>query len=351
MQFLRLFLVSLFAFLSVYLIVEFFERIDDFLESGTQFKHAVGYFVYKIPLILTQVGPAAVLIASVFSLLLLGHNNEMTAMRACGLNLYQISLPILVWGAIGSVALLLAGEYLIPITNKKLNHIVQVYIYRKTPQGVVRRNKIWYRSENRIIWHIQSFDPDRNVLKGVTLYRLSPKGLVGERFDAETVVWDGKSWLFRNGLHRVFPGKGKVEAKPFAQTNIPVLERPEDFKQIRKEPGEMRLGEMTDYIDGLRANGIDATKYVVDFHKKMAYPLVGIIMALVGIPFSLHTGRSGGLARSIMVTLLIGFSYFILFYTGISLGHAGKLPPLVAAWATNIIFLAGGTYLMITVRG
>ena len=74
-QFLRVFLVGLLAFLAIYLIVEFFERVDDFLEKGTPFRQAVGYFVYKIPQILMQISPAAILLASVFSLLILGHNN------------------------------------------------------------------------------------------------------------------------------------------------------------------------------------------------------------------------------------------------------------------------------------
>ena len=350
-QFLRIFLVGLLAFVTIYLIVEFFERVDDFLEKDTPFGQAVAYFIYKIPQILMQVGPAAVLLASVFSLLLLGHNNEITAMRACGLSLYRIAFPILLWGAIGSVVLFLAGEYLIPITNKKVNQIIQVYVRKRPPKGVIRRNKIWYRSDNRTIWHIRSFDPDRNVLKGVTLYRISSDGQVRERVDAATVAWDGKVWVFRDGQHRKFRPKGGLDTRSFTEARVRVLERPEDFKQIRKEPGEMRLGEMREYIQGLRANGIDDTKYIVDFHAKIAYPVVGLIMALVGIPFSLKTGRSGGLARSVMITLLIGFSYFLLFYAGVSLGHAGLLPPLIAAWATNIIFLATGVYLMATVRG
>ncbi|MFQ5911987.1 MAG: LPS export ABC transporter permease LptG [Nitrospinota bacterium] len=350
-QFLRIFLVSLLAFVSIYLIVEFFERIDDFLEKDTPLESAVAYFAYKIPLILMQVGPAAILLASVFSLLILGRNNEVTAMRACGLSLYRISYPILLWGCVGSVLLFLGGEYVMPFTNKEVNQIVQVHIRKKPRKGVIRRNKIWYRSDNRTIWHIRSFDPDRNLLKGVTLYRLSPVGRMRERVDAKAVQWDGKTWVFRDGRRRKFPAKGEMQTQDFAEARILVPERPEDFKQIRKEPGEMYLGEMREYIQGLRANGIDATKYVVNLHGKLAYPMVGLIMALVGIPLSLKTGRSGGLGRSIMVTLIIGFSYFILFYAGVSLGHAGKLPPLIAAWATNVIFLATGAYLMATVRG
>jgi lipopolysaccharide export system permease protein len=350
-QFLRVFLVGLLAFLAIYLIVEFFERVDDFLEKGTPFRQAVGYFVYKIPQILMQISPAAILLASVFSLLILGHNNEITAMRACGLSLYRISLPILVLGAIGSGLLFFAGEYLLPITNKKVNYIIQVYVKKRPPKGVIRKNKIWYRSDNRTIWQIESFDPDRNILKGVTLYRLSTEGQLLERLDAKTVTWDGKLWIFRDGQHRKFPRKGQLESQAFTEAQVDIPERPKDFLQIKKEPGEMNLGEMREYIRGLRANGVDETKYVVDFHAKLAYPLVGLIMALVGIPFSLKTGRSGGLARSILLTLAIGFSYFILFYAGLSLGHAGILPAIIAAWSTNVIFLATGVYMMATVRG
>ncbi len=350
-QFIRIFLVSLFAFLSIYLIVEFFERIDDFLEKATPLEQAIGYFVYKVPQILIQVGPAAILLASVLSLLLLGHNNEVTAMRACGLSLYRISYPILVWGGIGSVILFLAGEYILPETNRRVNKIIQVHIKRKPPKWVIQKDKIWYRSDNQTIWHIRSLDTERQVLKGITLYRLSAKGKVLERLDAQSAGWNGSNWIFRNGQHRKFSEKGAVNSQTFKKAQVAVTEKPADFLQIKKEPGEMNVAEMGDYIRGLRSNGVDDTKYLVDLNAKLAYPMVGIIMALVGIPFSLRTGRSGGLGKSILITLLIGFSYFILFYTGISLGHAGKLPPFIATWSTNIVFIATGIYMMATVRG
>ena len=194
-------------------------------------------------------------------------------------------------------------------------------------------------------------DTERQVLKGITLYRLSAKGKVLERLDAQSAGWNGSNWIFRNGQHRKFSEKGAVNSQTFKKAQVAVTEKPADFLQIKKEPGEMNVAEMGDYIRGLRSNGVDDTKYLVDLNAKLAYPMVGIIMALVGIPFSLRTGRSGGLGKSILITLLIGFSYFILFYTGISLGHAGKLPPFIATWSTNIVFIATGIYMMATVRG
>jgi lipopolysaccharide export system permease protein len=350
-HFLRLFGLGLFSFLNIYLIVEFIERIDDFIEHQASLGNSAAYFLYKIPMILYLITPVAILLSAVLSLLILGRNNELTAMRACGVSLYRISAPILGMGILASGLLFLANEFVIPFTNKKVNQVFRVQIKKQAPRGVVRRDNIWFRSEDRAIWNIRSFDPDQNLFKGVTLYRLTPQHTLLERIDAKTVRWERGGWKFLDGQLRTFGDGMEPRTEAFAERLIQLPERPRDFKQVKKLPEEMSLVEIRHYIQGLRANGIDATKYTVDMHAKLSFPLVGFIMALVGIPFSLKTARSGGLARSLGLTLFIGFSYFVLFYAGLSLGHAGTLPPPVAAWATNVLFIAAGLYMMASVRG
>jgi lipopolysaccharide export system permease protein len=349
-EFLGLFGLGLFAFLNIFLIVEFFERIDDFIEHHASFASGAAYFFYKIPMILFLVTPVAILLAAVLSLLVLGRNNEVTAMRACGVSFARIAAPILGLGAIASGFLFLANEFVIPFTNTRVQQIFQVEIKKRTPRWVVRRDNLWFQSKEGAIWNIRSLDPDQNIFKGVTLYRLTPQRTLLERIDAEAMRWDDKGWMFLNGRTRIFSDGTESKTEEFAEHLVMLPERPSDFKQAKKKPEEMNLVEIQNYIKGLRANGIDATQYTVDMHAKLSFPLVGFIMALVGVPFSLKTARSGGLARSLGLTILIGFSYFILFNTGLSLGHAGTLPASVAAWATNILFIATGLYMMASMK-
>ncbi|MFQ6111555.1 MAG: LPS export ABC transporter permease LptG [Nitrospinota bacterium] len=349
-EFLRLFGLALAAALNIFLIAEFIERIDDFIEKGAELGDALAYFIYKIPLMLYWSAPLAVLLATILSLLLLSRNNEVTAMRACGISLYSIVKPILLAGLLLSAICFLANEYIIPYTNRQVNHIFNVKIKKYAPRGLLRQNRIWYRSEDNTIWHIEAFDPRTDTMKDVTLYRLDERNRLSQRVDARLVRWDGEGWLFEEGVVREFPAEGVLVSRSFDSRRFILPEKPADFKQTHKEPEEMSFAEMRSYIQGLRANGFDTTKYAVDLQAKLAFPLVSFIMVLVGIPFSLKTSRSGGVALGIGLTFLIGFSYVVLFYLGISLGHAGRLPPLLSAWSTNIIFVGTGLYLMTGVR-
>ncbi len=349
-EFLRLFGLALAAALNIFLIAEFIERIDDFIEKRAELADALTYFIYKIPLMLYWSVPLAVLLATILSLLLLSRNNEVTAMRTCGITLYSIVRPLLLAGLVLSAVSFWANEYVIPYTNRQVNHIFNVRIKKYAPRGLLRKNRIWYRSEANTIWHIEVFDPRTDTMKDVTLYRLDERNRLAQRVDARRARWDGEGWLFEDAVVRDFPGGDVMVSGSFERRRLLLPEKPADFKQTHKEPEEMSFSEMRGYIQGLEANGFDTTKYSVDLQAKLAFPLVSFVMVLVGIPFSLKTSRSGGVALGIGLTFLIGFSYVVLFYLGISLGHAGRLPPLLSAWSTNIIFVGTGLYLMTGVR-
>ncbi len=349
-EFLRLFGLALAAALNIFFIAEFIERVDDFIEKRAELRDAVAYFIYKTPLMLYWSLPLAVLLATILSLLLLSRNNEITAMRACGITLFSIVRPILLTGLLLSAISFWANEYIIPYTNRQVNYIFNVKIKKYAPRGLLRQNRIWYRSEDNTIWNIEAFDPRTDTMKDVTLYRLDERNRLVQRVDASLVRWDGEGWLFKKGVVREFPADGALVSSSFDSRRILLPERPEDFKQTHKEPEEMSFVEMRSYIRGLQANGFDTTKYAVDLQAKLAFPLVSLIMVLVGIPFSLRPSRSGGVALGIGLSFMIGFSYVVLFYLGISLGHAGRLPPLLSAWSTNLIFVGTGLYLMTGVR-
>ncbi|MBI2876902.1 MAG: LptF/LptG family permease [Candidatus Tectomicrobia bacterium] len=107
---------------------------------------------------------------------------------------------------------------------------------------------------------------------------------------------------------------------------------------------------MSAYVKRIRASGYDATQYTADMHAKLSFPLSCLVMILVGIPFSLRSSRSGGLALGVICGIALGFTYWILSSIGLSLGHAGRLPPLVAGWGANALFLAGSLYFLFSGR-
>lgn len=344
-----MFFTILISFIGIYLLVEFFERVDDFVEHHATLYDSINYFIFKLPLIIFQITPFAVLLATVLTLCVFSKNNELIAMRSSGISLMEISSPIILLSILISILTFIGNEYIIPYTNQKHKYIFDTKIRKKQPRGIFRTHKMWFHGEDNTIWNIQLFDGTRDTMKGVTLYKFTRENVLSERIDAALVKWEKGKWNFQDGSIIDFSKDGGFTTIKFDSKDMFFSEKPADFKNIKKDPEEMSFNEIYAYVKELKSKGFDDTKYSVDMYVKLAAPLSSFIMALFGIPFSLRSGRSGGIFKGIAATIVIGFSYWIVSSIGITMGHSGTLPPFIAAWATNIFFIAIGLYLLISV--
>ena len=124
----------------------------------------------------------------------------------------------------------------------------------------------------------------------------------------------------------------------------------ESFQNSTTDSDEMSYAELRTYIQKIQASGYDATRYLVDLYSKLSYPLLNVIMVLIGIPFALKTGRSGGVALSIGISVMIGFLYGVVFYVFISFGKSGVLPPILACWIPTLLFGLAGIFTLMSIR-
>jgi len=144
-------------------------------------------------------------------------------------------------------------------------------------------------------------------------------------------------------------GAGKARVRPFAMWEARLPERFGDFAQIPKAPDVMNFVELRGYIQRLREGGHEVGKYLVDLYAKLAFPFAHLIMALVGIPFALSSPRGGRLI-GVGLCILLGLSYFLAHAAAVALARAEILPPIVAAWAANILFATLGLFLFLRAR-
>lgn len=352
-QFLRMALLCQSGAITLFLIAEFIERIDDFIEENATLTDATLYFLYKIPHLVFLSVPLTVLLASTFTLILLSRANEVVAMRAGGLSLYRIIAPILLASLGISFLTFLANEYVVPHANRRGEYIRRVNIQKTGLRTHAQRDKIWYRSENDTIWQITHYDPTSRKMRGVTLYRMDRRNRLKQRIDAVEAVWAPakKHWEFRKGVIHDFAGEGKIKQKTFRKKVFALAEKPEDFKKIGRNPETMNYQELGRYVENLRKSGVDPTRYVVDMWAKISAPFISFVLAFVGAPFCIRSSRSGGAALGIAIAIGIGAIYLVLFHASLSFGHAGRLPPILAAWGPNAVFLAGGGYFLASIRG
>ena len=348
-EFLKNILFITIAFIALFLIVDFFEKIRMFLSNQATAGQMASYFLFRIPMILAQILPAAVLLSSLITCGVLSRHSEITAMKANGVSLYRISVPIALIAALACLLVFLLTEWVTPYANERAEYIRRIEVQKQKPKGIFKQDQIWYRGQ-RGIYNFRLFDPERNRLQGITIHYLDREMNLTMRLDAEWGEWRENRWVFHNLLITRFQSGEFPDLSRVKQQAVDLPESPSDFRVVQKSADTMGYFELRRYIDKLQAEGYDATRYAADLHGKVAFPLVGIILAAIGISFSLRSERSGGIARGIGAGLVIGFSYWVVYAFGMSLGRSGALPPLFAAWLGNILFGAASIWMVLRIK-
>ena len=349
-EYLKIFSLSLSSLLLIYVIVLFFQKVELFVKYNAPFYLIFLSLLYKIPEVIFQwTLPYGVLLATLLTLGTLSRHSEITAMKAGGVSLYRITFPLFFIVLFISLCSFLGNEYLVPLTNHKTRHLLSVQLRKESPASFFKNYKIWYRSDHHI-FNIQLLDPKKKALKGVTLYEFDDRFRCLQRIDASEVKWINGKWKFYDGSVRDFDEGGSIQTTPFRELEVFLAENWESFENIERQSREMSYTDLRTYVQRIQAAGYDSTRYLVELYAKLSYPFLNLIMILIGIPFALKTGRSGGVALSIGVSVLIGFAYGVTFYVFISFGKSGVLSPFLSAWIPTILFGLAGIFTLMSIR-
>lgn len=343
-EFLKFLLLWIVSFFLIFFVVELLERINTIIIHKAPLYLILEYFFYTFPLFLSQILPFATLLAALITLGVLARNNEVVAMKAHGVSTYRIMVPLLALAAAVTAFLFVCNETVVPYAARKANYVWSVKIRHGEKRAFFKLNKIWYRGEN-IIYNIRLLEPKKDILEGVTIYYFDEAFNLRQRIDARKAQWNNGGWTFYDVAIRDFLPGGQVTTEIYDEKNMSLQEKPEYFKQGMKNPEEMTYRELKAYVEELRREGYDPTRYVVDLHTKLAFPFLTLIMVLMGGPLALAAshGRGGGITQGVGISIVIGFVYWMAFAISVAMGHAGTFPPFVAAWAPNVFFgLVGG---------
>lgn len=349
-HFIRILSLSIAAFIGIYLLIDFFEKVDDLIEYKAS---ALDYFIYlsnSIPFIFVQILPLAILTSMVLTLGGLSRTNEITAMRACGVNLWRIVQPLMTLTLLLSFLLLLLNEFAIPWNSKQLNNLLEVKLKGKQ-QIQLTRNEIWYRNDNQII-NIAVANLQKQQLQGVKIFTFDAQQKITKRLDTSIVHFEDGEWQATNLTEIIFdPESGDlIKTINFKNKIIDIDRKPEDFSRRENLNNEFNFRQLSTMAEKLEREGYDATRQRVDMHSRLAVPFTCLIMGFLGIPFALQRGRNSNIALGIGLSLGIGVVYFIIQSLVIAFGYSNAMPPLFAAWTANFIFLLLGVWLLLNVK-
>lgn len=334
---------------ALFVVVDLLRVLDRYLRIKPPLIYILEYFVYRLPAALYEGLPLIVLISTILLFLTLSRHHELSALKAAGVSLYRVALPILLLAlglSVGSVAF---QETILPALNAKGDEVDLIKIRGRLPRHLQRRTQLWYRSSESRFFRLELLDPVGQQVDGVTILEIDRNFQVLNRLDAARAHWRRPNWEFERGMFREFGPGGSALAVPFTLTSLEFPETLETFTRSHQQPQTMSFGQLRTYIAKLRESGHHVEKYLVQLYSKLSFPLIHVILVLVAIPFALrwpHGGRVIGLALAIVLAL----GYWLVNSLAIAFAKADVLPPFLAAWAANIVFAGLGLSLFLRTR-
>jgi LPS export ABC transporter permease LptF/LPS export ABC transporter permease LptG len=341
------------TFLVLVLVFTLFELLSDILRNQIPATVVAEYLLNVTPYLLYNVAPLVMLLTVLVTFGVMQRSNEITAIKATGTSIYRVVTPVIVAAGVLAVGLFFADQFYLPRTNKR-QEALHNQIKGKPPQTYLRPDRSWIFGQNNDIYYYQFFDADRDQFGNVTVFELDRASFtIKRRIHADRAHWADNlhRWVYEQGWDRTLQGSAIANDgyHTFDVSTFPeISETPSYFKKEVKQYTEMNYEELDRYIRDLQQGGFDVVRLRVQLNKKLSYPLITLIMAVLAIPFSLSTGKKGAVTG---VAVAVGIA---VFYTVVSrlfeaMGDLSQLPPALAAWSPDLIFILVGGYLVLKV--
>ena len=354
-EFLTTFGLVLLSFVAISLIFNFFELIGDIFRNRTPLFTVGDYLLNLIPYMLYNLTPLCALLSVLITLGSLSRTSELTAMKASGVSLYRLIAPLLALSAVLAVGLFAFDEFYLPTANRQQESLRSI-IKGKPAQTFLRPDRKWISGQQDSvgdparIFYYQFFDPDKDVFANLTVFEFQPHSFhLSRRIFASSAHWDAHlhQWILENGWQRTFQGDSVSKYEPFTLNTFPEIhEQPGYFKKESRQSQEMNFGELRSYIQDLQQSGFDTMRLRVQLNRKLAYPLITLVMAIFAVPFALTMGKRGSLA-GIATAIGMAVAYTVVASIFEAMGNVNALPPTLAAWSPDLLFGMAGAYLLL----
>jgi len=353
---LRVFLITLLGFPILVIVIDLTDKLDRYMGRGIAPQVVAYSYVFDLPEKMFLVLPVAVLFATVFTVGALGRHSELTAAKASGISFHRLVRPLFIAAGAAFVAGLLLGEIAPAATAHRMEMLGE-----KAQRATSSRYNFVYRADRGWVYAIRSLELRTKEMTDLVLEREGTSVtyptivLAAQRAvysDTGPAAGGGLTksprWRLHRGALRYLAGSeptGEVAFEFDSLESRTLLERPVDLLAEPKTPEEMRYAELRRYIDALARSGSNAKKLQVDLALKIAIPFICLLIALFGAPLAISTPKSGaawGVAASLATTFIV----LLMFQLAKAIGAGGVLPPLLAAWAPNILVAVGAVYLL-----
>jgi len=345
-SFISYFALVLAGFVVVFDAFTLFDLLADISKNHVPTSVVLSYLGYLVPLLVYQLTPLAALVAVLVTLGVMAKNNEVVAFKASGVSLYRLNLPLLLTGLLLAFGMFAMDNAYLPYANRTQDAL-RNQIKGRPAQTYFHPAHQWIFGQGSKLFNYNVFDSDHDLFGGLSVFELNPKTFqLRRRIFADRAMWEPKLgvWILENGWVRDFDGERITRYLPFEVLSVAeITEPPSYFRREVRQYDQMNWSQLRTYIAGLRQAGFDTSRLTVQWHMKFAFPMIAAIIIFLSAPFGFLVGTRGaigGLALAVAISVI----YWSMARLFEAMGAVGQLPPLLAGWSPDAIFLFLGAY-------
>jgi lipopolysaccharide export system permease protein len=340
----------LIAVTSIFAVLDYISNLKRF--QNIQFQYIGLYYWYFLPWIIQITLPIVLLLASMFSLGKMAKDSELTAMKSAGINIRQLTSPLLLLGLLISIGVFYGAEMFLPTANLKRRELLDNIRQGVNPganskTGGIRefRRNFYYFGNPQTVYIFDEFSTAPQNARGVHQERFG-KGMINQRLTAEKMMYNDSTskWLYINGNIKDFTKEPAVTRQFDTLADSILSVNPVEMVARIKGKEEMSYWELKNFIEACKKRGEKVHEYLGELEFKLALPFMNFIVILLGVSITARTGKKGG-AVLFAVGLGLMITYWILSRTAIVIAQNGHIPIFAGAWASNVLYLLLGLHL------
>ncbi len=341
--FLARFGLLLFAFLVLFEIFDMMASGEDIISRNDSIQALFSYAVLRIPEIVTQTLPFTVLLAALLTLSGLAQQNEIVVLKSAGISFFQLLVMLAPIGLAIGLAHFLLADQVVPRLSPRVELL-------RDPQGRdveadTLGTGIWLRDGGAVV-SMERASRDGRSVERVSVFERDEQGKLRSILWArDGRYWDGQ-WML-HGVRRLTPG---VPEQTLSEMQWSTGLKPAQLSSLAAHPSLLALKQILRFIRTPEVGARPVHVYETWLQERISLLLKPILMILLAAPAANLTRRRAGMAGSLGYGIAAGFAYFVADGLGLAFGEAGKLPPLIAAWAPGVIFAAFGSFIVLQVE-
>ena len=344
-QFVRNFLTVAIGFIAIYLLIDFFDKIDHFTRAGKSLREALSFFFLNVPFILDQLGPVLILLAGIITFGILNHNHELQALKASGIPLKTIIRPILAASICVTALYMAMAQWILPITISASEKIWNEDVQGKVPLGAHRNGRYYYKGAEgfySFLWQ----DPGKYIFRNYSYSTWDADFHMDTMITCDWAEYSNNIWYMHNGQVQKRQGNA-YDIRVFDTIQISTPESPDIFFIPQYKPEQMSLSGLYREM-GKVDTETEMAKAKADFFGRISYILLGLPLLLLGLPILVLSYQKWGkdLAIAIPASCCIAFVAWGIWGALQSLAREDYVYPLFSAVTVHCIFASVGLFLL-----